>query len=72
MPWSPVIKEIRVDRPDEGLAGVARSEDDDASTPTRNSFDTGKAAGTDVVKAKRTIDTTQTSGSSRPYDITDA
>ena len=72
MSWSPYIKENRVDRPDEGLAGVARDEDETAATPTRNSFDTGKAAGTRVVRGKRQIDTTQTAGDSVPYKITGA
>ena len=72
MSWSPYIKETRVDRPDEGLAGVARDEDETAASPTRNSFDSGKAAGTRTNRAKRQIDTTQTDHKSVPYDITGA
>ena len=74
MSWSPKIQESRVDRPDEDGAGVARqgdvTNDQTASSPTRNSFDNGKASGLVASKFKGTIDTTQTSGDSVPYRIT--
>jgi hypothetical protein len=68
MSWSPIIKEVAVDRPDEGLAGVAREEDKTAASPTRGSFDSGKATGLKVPQFRKTIDTTQTDHLSVPYD----
>jgi hypothetical protein len=72
MAWSPVIKEVRVDRPDEAGAGVARDSDETAATPTRNSFDSGKATGLKAPHFRRHFDTTQTAGSSQPYDISNS
>lgn len=52
----------RVDRPDEGLPGVADVDNPTANPPTRSTFDTGKAAGFRQPKPRAVIDTSGTSG----------
>ena len=56
------IKEVRVDRPDEGLPGVATDGNTTANPPTRATLDSQKAAGTRVSVSKAVLDTSGTSG----------
>lgn len=61
--------DTRVDRPDEGLPGLADVDNPTANPPTRASFDTGTATGLGNLKNKAYIDTTQTSGLQPDQDL---
>lgn len=54
--------DTRVDRPEEGLAGVANLDNVSANPPSRASFDSGKATGYKRELPSGVIDTTRTSG----------
>jgi hypothetical protein len=54
--------DTRVDRPEEGLPGVATVANPTANPPTRASFDAGSPSGFTGPKPRATIDTSGTSG----------
>jgi len=56
------LKETRVDRPDEGLPGVATSDNPTANPPTRATLDRQRAEGSRVPAPKTVFDTSGTSG----------
>lgn len=62
-------KDVRVDRPEEGLPGLATTTNPTANPPSRASFDAGSSAGYRRPKPVATIDTTQTSGLTPDQDI---
>ena len=62
-------KDVRVDRPEEGLPGVATTSNPTANPPSRASFDAGLAHGFERPVPKAVIDTTQTSGLAPDQDI---
>lgn len=55
------LKEVRVDRPDEGLPGVADKDNPTANPPTRGSFQPGTADKPSHTMQQSVIDTTETS-----------
>jgi len=61
--------DTRVDRPEEGLPGVATVDNPTANPATRASFDAGLAHGYTKPRATANIDTTQTSGLAPDQDI---
>ena len=72
-PGSAGDNSTRVDRPNEGLPGVATTDGTttfgDPTTPTRGNFDTYKATSMRGVRPKAYIDTTETSGQDRSIDV---
>lgn len=54
-------RDTRVDRPEEGLPGLATVENPTANPPTRASFDPARAEGTRRPKPSAVIDTSGTS-----------
>lgn len=56
-PSSAGTKDTRVDRPEEGLAGLATTTNPTANPPSRASFDAGLAAGVQPAKAVAQVDT---------------
>lgn len=54
--------DTRVDRPDEGLPGVANIDNPTANPPSRASFDANLATGRTQPKVVANIDTSGTSG----------
>jgi hypothetical protein len=50
-------KDIRVDRPEEGLPGIATTTNTSANPPSRASFDAGLAAGARASYAVAQVDT---------------
>jgi len=61
--------DTRVDRPEEGLPGVATVDNPTANPPTRASFDAGIASTYKRPTPQAVIDTTQTSGLAPDQDI---
>ena len=68
--------DTRVDRPDEGLPGIATKkteagwpENPTANPPSRASFDTAKATGIKPLKVTGTIDTTWTQGGTTDAEV---
>jgi len=61
-PKSAGTDDTRVDRPDEGLPGLATKSNPTANPATRGSFDRGTAGGFRQPKPKAVIDTSGTSG----------
>lgn len=61
--------DTRVDRPEEGLPGLATVDNPTANPPSRASFDAGLANGLTRGKTSANIDTTQTSGLAPDQDI---
>lgn len=61
--------DTRVDRPDEGLPGLADLDNPTANPPTRASLDTHTATGLEHLTNRAVIDTTQTSGLAPDQDI---
>jgi len=55
-------RDTRVDRPDEGLPGIATVENPTANPPSRGTFDTNKATGFRLAPKPGVIDTTWTQG----------
>ncbi len=55
-------RDTRVDRPEEGLPGVATVENPTANPPSRASFDSGTATGFRLAPKPGVIDTTWTQG----------
>lgn len=55
-------KDTRVDRPEEGLPGLATTDNPTANPATRSSFDRGTAHGLRQPKPRAVIDTSGTSG----------
>lgn len=51
--------DTRVDRPEEGLPGLATTENPTANPPSRATFDAGLAAGGKRATQKAQVDTTQ-------------
>jgi hypothetical protein len=68
-PASAGTTDTRVDRPEEGLPGVANVANPTANPPTRATFEAGKATGYRRPKPRAVIDTTQTSGLTPDQDI---
>lgn len=62
-------KDVRVDRPEEGLPGLATTTNPTANPPSRASFDSGLATGFKRATPAAVIDTTQTSGLTPDQDI---
>lgn len=62
-------RDTRVDRPEEGLPGLATVENPDANPPSRASFDTAQARGFRQPNPASVIDTTQTSGLTPDEDL---
>lgn len=62
-------RDTRVDRPEEGLPGLATVENPTANPPSRASFDAAQANGFRSPKPKAVIDTTQTSGLTPDNDL---
>lgn len=62
-------KDTRVDRPEEGLPGLATTSNPTANPPSRASFDAGLAHGLRRNTPAANIDTTQTSGLTPDQDI---
>lgn len=54
--------DTRVDRPSEGLPGIATLDNPTANPPTRATQDIGMATGLSSLQNRGVIDTTQTSG----------
>lgn len=61
--------DTRVDRPEEGLPGLATVDNPTANPPSRASFDAGIASSYTKPRAAANIDTTQTSGLAPDQDI---
>lgn len=61
--------DTRVDRPEEGLPGLATVDNPTANPPSRATFDAGKATGYTKPRPTAVIDTTQTSGLTPDNDI---
>jgi len=61
--------DTRVDRPEEGLPGLATVDNPTANPPSRASYDAGLATGLTRGKTAANIDTTQTSGLAPDQDI---
>jgi len=61
--------DTRVDRPEEGLPGVANIANPTANPPSRASFDAGLSTGFRKPKPSAVIDTTQTSGLQPDQDL---
>ena len=55
-------RDTRVDRPDEGLPGIATVENPTANPPSRATLDAGKPTRGSVVGTTSVIDTTGTGG----------
>lgn len=55
-------RDTRVDRPEEGLPGVATVENPTANPPSRASYDSAKATGFRLAPKPGVIDTTWTQG----------
>jgi hypothetical protein len=68
-PSSAGTTDTRVDRPEEGLPGVANVANPTANPPSRGSFDAGLAHGSRRPKPVAQIDTTQTSGLQPSDDV---
>jgi hypothetical protein len=75
-PSSAGTSDTRVDRPEEGLPGVATKntglgypENPTANPPTRASFDAGEARGSRRPQPKANIDTSGTSGLTPDADV---
>lgn len=62
-------RDTRVDRPSEGLPGLATVENPNANPPTRATQDIGQANGMKSSKPAAVIDTTQTSGLTPDQDL---
>jgi len=62
-------KDTRVDRPDEGLPGVATTSNPTANPPTRANTDTGRASGLRSPKPRAVIDTSGTSRNQPADDL---
>ena len=68
-------RDTRVDRPDEGLPGLATVENPTANPPTRASFDIARANGFEVMgqgasgRVVGTIDTTWTGGTRPDQEV---
>lgn len=56
-PASAGTTDTRVDRPEEGLAGLATVDNPTANPPSRASFDAGRAAGGEVAHQVAQVDT---------------
>jgi hypothetical protein len=61
--------DTRVDRPDEGLPGLATTALPTANPPTRGTFDAGEARGLIQSRPAATIDTSGTSGLTPDQDL---
>jgi hypothetical protein len=59
-PTSAGTTDTRVDRPEEGLPGLATTTNPTANPPTRAAFDAGLAAGGEPAGYTGVIDTTET------------
>ena len=61
-PSSAGTRDTRVDRPEEGLPGVATVENPSANPPSRATFDAGSTSGNRRPQPRAVIDTSGTSG----------
>lgn len=68
-PASAGTEDVRVDRPEEGLPGVATVDNPTANPPTRATFDAGLAHGLRQPKPRAVIDTSGTSGLTPDADV---
>ena len=59
-PTSAGTNDTRVDRPEEGLPGLATTTNTTANPPSRATFDSGLAAGGEVAGYTGVVDTTET------------
>jgi hypothetical protein len=61
--------DTRVDRPDEGLPGIATVSNPTANPPTRATLETAKASSYSLPKPVANIDTSGTSGNQPGADV---
>lgn len=61
--------DTRVDRPEEGLPGLATVANPSANPPTRASFDAGSTSGSKRSTPKAVVDTSGTSGLTPDADV---